>query len=91
MTLDELLDEGKRAGIKEPIRVWPFTDAPQVLRDLANSPDDNDWLVLVPKCVSDPSDESNFNYIGWLESPAFSDDVQLHCWREYSVYIGSHA
>lgn len=66
------------------IRVWRFTDAPQVLQDMSGNGGDEDWVAVVPRSMAAD--------IGWLESPAFGCYcIDKHEWGDYRVYIGCHA
>jgi len=70
----------------EPIRIWKFTDAPQVLQELSPHGGDEDWLALVPWPYSE-------QYIGWLESGGSFGccDVSEHKLEGAVVYIGAHS
>jgi hypothetical protein len=72
-----ILNDGKT------IQVWCYDDAPEEYRYLG-SPDDADWVVLVPK-------ELAGDYIPWIDRIG-SCDVESHTLPTGEVvYIGYHA
>jgi len=76
-------------GNIEPIRVWPFHDAPQKLRNLSTNGGDEDWIAVIPPNFSG-------RYINWAEAGgAFGcccvDEYDHPTRSGYKVRIGSHA
>lgn len=68
------------------IRVWPFSDAPEIFRSLSKHGGDEDWLALCPP----GSDQSPW----WAESgtPFGCCDVSSHTLDDGSVVlIGAHS
>jgi hypothetical protein len=73
--------------MKEPIKVWPFHDAPAELRALSGHGGDEDWLAVVPAYLSN-------SWIGWAEegSTFGCSGVERHVQPDGSVVlIGAHA
>ncbi len=71
------------------IKVWRFHDAPKELRALSTNGGDEDWLAVIPPCMSD-------DWIPWMED---NSPFGVCCVDEYShpsserflVRIGSHS
>ncbi len=73
----------------DPIRVWPFYDAPQELQDLSPHGGDEDWIAHVPAWLVKRGDE-----IWWAEeySPFGRGGVSTHDLPDGSrVLIGAHS
>lgn len=43
----------EREAWGEPIRIWPFHDAPEELKRLSDNGGDEDWLAFVPQWIWD--------------------------------------
>lgn len=69
-----------------PIVVWRFDDAPKEYQGLSPHGGDEDWLALVPSCMSG-------EIIGWLEPGSMFGrcDVSQHKVEAGTVFIGAHA
>jgi hypothetical protein len=71
---------------KLPILVWPWEDAPEVLKILSSHGGDEDWVAHVPLHFTGL-------YISWLEGGSFGVcDISKHEMPDGSiVYIGAHS
>lgn len=72
----------------EPIKVWPFHDAPDELRSINNHGGDEDWLALVPPNIG-------HQWIGWMESGtpfgySCVSEEEHPTKKGYYVVVGSH-
>lgn len=71
----------------EPIRIWRYHDAPQVLQDLSDHGGDEDWLALVPKEIYDA-----VGWLGWLENGIGVSSTSRHeLLNGDIVFIGANA
>lgn len=76
-------------GMTEPIKVWPFHDAPERLRKLSPHGGDEDWLALVPAELV-----RSIHYFSWMEAGSGFGvcDVSAHDLPDGSqVRIGAHS
>jgi len=70
-----------------PIVVWPFYEAPELLRMTCNSNGgDEDWLAVVAPTYKG-------RYIRWMEDPHFGcSGVDVYRFSDgWSVHVGCHA
>lgn len=73
MTDREIQDELN--GVKEPIRVYRFYDAPKKWREILDqNGGDEDWLAIIPKHLRE-------EWIGWLDHGSFG----CCCINKYDV------
>lgn len=73
--------------VEEPIKIWPFYDAPEEYRSLSTHGGDEDWLALLPPFYKD-------QYIPWMEEGSSFGccEVSEHTLPNgYIVKIGAHA
>lgn len=78
---------GDALGDAEPIRVWPFYDAPEEYQKLTPHGGDEDWLAVIPASYKGPRPM-------WMDDgTAFGCcDVSEHALPDGSrVFIGAHS
>lgn len=66
----------------ECVRVWPWHEAPLVLRVLSTNGGDEDWVAVVPRGMACPP---------WMETDLFGYFHETFEILAGTVYIGSHA
>lgn len=78
-TIDDL------ARAVEPIRIWPFAEAPEEYRTLSRHGGDEDWLAYVPRSFEN-------RYMPFLEEPVFGYSVSHYYLQNGDMLvIGAHA
>jgi len=72
----------------EPIRIWPFRDAPEEFKRLSDNGGDEDWLAFVPQWIWDRTE----GWIPFLDVGHFGvSHVNKYVVPGGVVLIGCHA
>lgn len=84
----QLAADEKLIITKEPIKVWRFYDAPELLQKLSNHGGDEDWLAVVPPNYSDV--DVDFMFAEGSRFGCCSVSIQPLA-DGTTIYIGAHA
>lgn len=84
-----MFDEGEvLADNGKTIRVWAFEDAPVLLKNLSEYPDDAAFVVVIPNDIAEGWDDVDSPYVSlydWVYGSYVEPDIRV--FGNYTIYI----